>query len=63
MMHLSNLLKGDTTYEIVVDPLTGKQTIKMITKQVVGKETIDDIMRLAGLLSDIHLIRDKLNFY
>jgi hypothetical protein len=39
---------GNTTYELVIDPLTGKQTLKMVTKQEVGKETIEDIMRLAG---------------
>lgn len=38
---------GNTTYELVIDPLTGKQTLRMITKQEVGKETIEDIMRLA----------------
>ena len=24
---------GNTTYELVIDPLTGKQTLRMITKQ------------------------------
>ena len=39
---------GNTTYELVIDPLTGKQALRMVTKQEVGKETIEDIMRLAG---------------
>ena len=39
---------GDTTYELITDPITGKQILKMITKQDVGKETLEDILRLAG---------------
>ena len=40
---------GDTTYELVFDPLTGKKVLRMVTKQKVGKETIEDILRLAGI--------------
>ena len=43
---------GNTTYELIIDPVTGQQTLKMVTKQEVGKETIEDIMRLAGILKD-----------
>jgi len=39
---------GDTEYELVIDPTTGKQVLRMITKQKVGQETLEDIMRLAG---------------
>ena len=39
---------GDTEYELVYDPVTGKQVLRMVTKQKVGKETLEDILRLAG---------------
>ncbi len=41
---------GDTEYELVIDPATGKQVLRMVTKQKVGKETLEDILRLAGWL-------------
>lgn len=39
---------GDTEYELVIDPTTGKQVLRMVTKQKVGKESLEDILRLAG---------------
>ena len=45
---LNKMTIGDTIYELVIDPKTGKQTLKMTTKQKVGEEKLDDVLRLAG---------------
>lgn len=46
---------GDTEYELVYDPVTGKQVLRMVTKQKVGQETLEDILRLAG--TNLQLIK------
>lgn len=39
---------GDTAFELVLDPNTGAQVLKMVTKQKVGQESFEDILRLAS---------------
>lgn len=43
-----NITIGDTEYELVIDPNTGEQVLRMKTKQKVGEEKLEDILRLAG---------------
>lgn len=48
---LNRMTIGDTLYELIVDPNTGKQLLRMTTKQKVGEESLDDILRLAENMS------------